>query len=75
MLEMPDVKEKLLKVKARSRRRPRPREFDAINRDDTERYGKILRGRGHHAAVTSGQRPTLAFPPDVMRLEASPQWG
>jgi len=42
---MPDVREKLLKqgsIPAPTT----PTELDAINRDDTERYGKILRGAG-----------------------------
>jgi tripartite-type tricarboxylate transporter receptor subunit TctC len=45
VLEMPDVREKLLKqgsIPAPTT----PTELDAINRDDTERYGKILRGAG-----------------------------
>ena len=45
VLEMPDVKEKLL-AQGSIPAPTTPSEFDAINRADTERYGKILKEAG-----------------------------
>ncbi|HXL48245.1 MAG TPA: tripartite tricarboxylate transporter substrate binding protein [Xanthobacteraceae bacterium] len=45
VLEMPDVKEKLL-AQGSIPSPTTPSEFDAINRADTERYGKILKEAG-----------------------------
>jgi tripartite-type tricarboxylate transporter receptor subunit TctC len=45
VLEMPDVKEKLL-AQGSIPAPTTPAEFDAINKSDTERYGKILKDAG-----------------------------
>lgn len=45
VLEMPDVKEKLL-AQGSIPAATTPSEFDAINKSDTERYGKILKEAG-----------------------------
>jgi tripartite-type tricarboxylate transporter receptor subunit TctC len=45
VLEMPDVKEKLL-AQGSIPAPTTPSEFDAINKSDTERYGKILKEAG-----------------------------
>jgi tripartite-type tricarboxylate transporter receptor subunit TctC len=45
VLEMPDVREKLL-AQGSIPAPTKPAEFDAINKADTERYGKILRDAG-----------------------------
>ncbi len=45
VLEMPDVREKLL-AQGSIPAPTKPTEFDAINKADTERYGKILRDAG-----------------------------
>ena len=45
VLEMPDVKEKLL-AQGSIPAPTTPSEFDAINKADTERYGKILKEAG-----------------------------
>ncbi len=45
VLEMPDVKEKLL-AQGSIPAPTTPREFDAINKADTERYGKLLKEAG-----------------------------
>ena len=45
VLEMPDVREKLL-AQGSIPSPTTPAEFDAINKSDTERYGKILRDAG-----------------------------
>jgi tripartite-type tricarboxylate transporter receptor subunit TctC len=45
VLEMPDVKEKLL-AQGSIPAPTTPSEFDAINKSDTERYGKILKDAG-----------------------------
>jgi tripartite-type tricarboxylate transporter receptor subunit TctC len=45
VLEMPDVREKLL-AQGSIPAPTTPAEFDAINKSDTERYGKILKGAG-----------------------------
>ena len=42
---MPDVKEKLL-AQGSIPAPTTPAELDAINKDDTERYGKILKDAG-----------------------------
>jgi tripartite-type tricarboxylate transporter receptor subunit TctC len=45
VLEMPDVRDKLIKQGSISAPNS-PAEFDAINKSDTERYGKILQDAG-----------------------------
>jgi tripartite-type tricarboxylate transporter receptor subunit TctC len=45
VLQIPDLKEKLL-AQGTVPAPTAPAEFDAINRADTERYGKILRDAG-----------------------------
>jgi len=45
VLEMPDVREKLL-AQGSIPSPTTPAEFDAINKSDTERYGKILKDAG-----------------------------
>jgi tripartite-type tricarboxylate transporter receptor subunit TctC len=45
VLQMPDVKEKLL-AQGSIPAPTKPAEFDAINKADTERYGKILKDAG-----------------------------
>ena len=45
VLEMPDVREKLL-AQGSIPAPTTPAEFDAINKSDTERYGKILKDAG-----------------------------
>lgn len=45
VLQIPDVKEKLL-TQGSVPAPTAPAEFDAVNRADTERYGKILRDAG-----------------------------
>jgi tripartite-type tricarboxylate transporter receptor subunit TctC len=45
VLEMPDVREKLL-AQGSIPAPTTPAEFDAINKADTERYGKILKDAG-----------------------------
>ena len=45
VLEMPDVREKLL-AQGSIPSHTTPAEFDAINKSDTERYGKILKDAG-----------------------------
>ena len=45
VLEMPDVKEKLL-AQGSIPAPTAPREFDVISKADTERYGKLLKEAG-----------------------------
>src|SRR6516162_6474626 len=58
VLQMPDVKEKLL-AQGSIPAPTTPAEFDAINKADTERYGKILNHAGF-ASPAAGMRRRAA---------------